>query len=113
MKKILILVIGIILFYSCEKFGREKEERRCPLLTAEAVPAKVSDSFRTKYPNTNVEKWYNKDNEGFFAVFNSAGTKKVSLFNNEGGFVNENKLDDDEGYNENENGCEIDDEDED
>lgn len=92
MKKILlaILIYAPLIFFACEKEGKDKEENLCPVVAAESVPQIVKDSFALRYPATNVTTWFNKDSVAFCAHFiTSANIEKLAQFANNGSFIKE------------------------
>ncbi len=92
MKKLFLLVVisASLIFFSCEKEGRNKEENLCPVVAASAVPQAVKDSFALRYPITNVTTWFNKDSVAFCAHFiTSANVEKLAEFANNGSFIME------------------------
>ena len=97
MKKLLIIVLGISLFTACEKRDRH-HKKSCATVNSGAVPSQVTSGFKTKYPGVTVEKWYNKNNNGYAAQFTSNGKKTITSFNNNGVIVNENSNNNQQGY---------------
>ena len=104
MKKLVMIALGALLFSACEKLDRKEKE--CSVVDNANVPAVVNESFRAKYPTLSVEKWFDKDGNGFAALFTSGGSKKISVFNADGGFVKEQNAEEDEN-DDHEKGCEI------
>ena len=93
---------------SCEK----DNENLCPVVSAKDVPSSVISTFQGKYPNTIAETWFNKDNQGYCAVFTFNGKETKALFDNNGNFQKEEI--DQEGDHEDDdddNGCKCDTED--
>lgn len=92
MKKILLItaVSVAVIFFACNKEGKEKSEKLCPVVAASAVPQVVKDSFAVRYPATNVITWFNKDSVAFSAYFKtSANIEKLAEFANNGSFIKE------------------------
>lgn len=92
MKKVFLLVAvsATILFFSCKKDGKEKDENLCPVVAASLVPQVVKDSFAVRYPATSVTTWFNKDSVAFCAFFiTSANVEKLARFANNGLFIKE------------------------
>ncbi len=111
MKKLLVILIGLATLSACEKGNLfDKKDKPCAIVTAETMPSSVTTSFQTKYPGIAVEKWFNKDNTGYCALFNLNGKKTLSQFNNEGSFVKEETEVEQEGNhqdgNDKDSGCE-------
>lgn len=92
MKKLLAIVLTLVTLVSCEKLdllSKHKKDKPCAVVAAETMPSKVTASFQTKYLGVTVEKWFNKDNNGYCALFTLNGKKTLSQFNNDGVFLNE------------------------
>ena len=93
------------LIIACEK---KDIKNICPVVSEKALPVSVSSAFQQKYPNVVVEKWFNKDNNGYCAIFKSNGKDTKVLFDNVGNFQKE-EVDDNGNSNhhdDNDNGCE-------
>lgn len=88
MKKIILILIGVTALVACKK-EEEGKKNPCMVVNSEAVPTAISSAFQTKYQNTTVEKWFNKDNAGYSALFVLNGKQTLSQFNNDGKFVKE------------------------
>jgi hypothetical protein len=93
MKKV-ILILAAAALASCQKPGMEESENEetanaCTVVTNEAVPAVVQDAFLAKYPQNAAEKWFNKDDQGFSALFTQNGSRTVAQFDNDGAFRTE------------------------
>jgi hypothetical protein len=69
MKTLIIALMLVCSFYSCEKEGHEKEKPQCPSVSADAVPQDVKTSFQTLYPTESVLFWFEKDPIGYCAYF--------------------------------------------
>ncbi len=113
MKKLIVILISFTILTACEKvnlFERNKKDKLCPIVTTETIPSSVSTTFQTKYPGVVVEKWFNKDNTGYCALFTLNGKKTLSQFNNDGRFVKEEAEVDQQGNHQDDNskdsGCE-------
>lgn len=107
---VLILAIATIVV-SCEK---EKESKNlCPVISEKAVPSSVISAFQQKYPNVIIEKWFNKDNKGYCAMFTFNGKETKALFDNNGNFQNEEIDNEGEHKDNDDNGCECETENED
>ncbi len=92
MKTLLILAFGLVALVSCEKgnlFDNNKKDKACPVVAVESIPENVNTSFQTKYPGATVDKWFNKDNKGYCALFILNSKKTLSQFNNDGEFIKE------------------------
>ena len=92
MKRIfLITAVSVaVIFFACNKEGKEQSEKLCPVVAASAVPQVVKDSFTVRYPTTNVIIWFNKDSVAFSAYFKtSANIEKLAEFANNGSFIKE------------------------
>lgn len=87
-----VIILSVIFLVSCEKMGmRDRDDdRKCEYVANESVPVQVQTSFKNKYPQNTPEKWFNKDNKGFTAVFTQNGNKMLSQFDNDGTFKAEN-----------------------
>ena len=88
MKKIVAIAIGLTMLVACEKMDNKKN-KPCPIVTKETIPPAVITSLDAKYPGNSVEKWFNKDNSGYCALFTLNGKKTLAQFNNDGTFVKE------------------------
>ncbi len=91
MKKILLLAFlsAPFIFFACEK-NKEKAENHCPVVSANAVPQVVKDSFAIRYPGNTVTTWFNKDSVAFCAYFVTiASVEKLAEFSNNGSFIRE------------------------
>jgi hypothetical protein len=88
-----IVVLSVIFLASCEKMGMhdrdDDDNKACECVSNESVPSAVQSGFKTKYPQLTVDKWFNKDNSGYAAVFTQNGTRMLSEFNNSGTFQTE------------------------
>ena len=90
MKKLFAMIVaGTILFFSCNKEGKDKAETLCPVVAANLVPQVVKDSFAVRYPGTTVTTWFNKDNVAFCAFFTISNVEKLAEFANNGTFIKE------------------------
>ena len=92
MKKIFLIaaVFVSVIFFACNKEGKEKSEKLCPVVAAGSVPQVVKDAFTVKYPATNVITWFNKDSVAFCAYFKTtANIEKLAEFANSGSFIKE------------------------
>jgi hypothetical protein len=89
-----IVVLSVIFLASCEKMGMhdrdDDDNRTCECVANESVPSQVQSGFKTKYPQLTADKWFNKDDNGYAAVFTQNGTKMLSEFDNNGTFKMEN-----------------------
>ncbi len=101
------------LIASCDKWDLFEENHKakpCPTVSSEAIPAKVQMAFQHEYPEVNVETWYNKDNNGYVALFAMNSQKKLAYFDNNGKFQQEGFQGEQEGeHQDNDNdddGCE-------
>lgn len=113
MKKLLVFLIGLTILSACEKgnlFEKNKKDKPCAIVTPETMPSSVTTAFQKKYPGVTVEKWFNKDNTGYCALFTLNGKKTLTQFNNDGGFVREETEVEQQGNhqdgNNNDSGCE-------
>ena len=62
----------------------------CPVVNPEAVPFTVLAAFQNKYPSDTVITWFNKDNSGYCAYFETKDfVDKIVQFTNSGAFINE------------------------
>lgn len=86
MKHFLVILALVITFASCEK---KEQKVLCPVVSLDAVPAAVVSTFHEMYPNVTADKWFNKDNIGYSALFTINGTQKLIQFDNTGKFVKE------------------------
>lgn len=88
-----IVILSVIFLASCEKMGMrdrdDDDDKTCECVANESVPSQVQNGFKTKYPQLTADKWFNKDNDGFAAVFTQNGTKMLSEFDNSGTFKSE------------------------
>ncbi|MBI4932168.1 MAG: hypothetical protein HY841_15525 [Bacteroidetes bacterium] len=89
MKKLLIISVAVLLFASCEKLGMGKKHKTCATVSADAVPAAVTKAFSDKHPGIAVTNWFNKDDKGYAARFNSRGKDALDFFDNNGNFQKE------------------------
>ena len=87
MKYLVLLPLFAIAFASCDK--NEDTKNVCPVIAAEGLPKVVTSAFSAKYNGVSVQKWFNKDNKGYCALFTVTGTKKLAQFDNDGNFVKE------------------------
>ena len=80
----------VVIITSCQKI-KEKMHKDIPCATvnSETVPQTVKDSFTRQYPGTNVNTWFNKDNNGYSALFTQNGTLIIAQFNNDGVLIKE------------------------
>ncbi len=105
-----ILAIATIIA-SCEKENEHKT--LCPVISEKAVPSSVKSIFQEKYPNVTVKNWFNKDNNGYCALFIFNGKKTKALFDNNGSFQKEEVEQKGKHEDDDDNGCECETEDED
>ena len=89
MKQLIILSISVLFLASCEKLGLEKKDKPCPVLAATAVPDAVIKAFQAKHPGITAKTWFNKDNKGCTALFDSSGKDGLDFFDNNGVFQKE------------------------
>jgi len=87
MNKVLILLFSAFALSSCEM--EDEKDRPCPIVASEKIPDEVMTGFKTEYPADSVITWFNKDNNGYVALFNHNNTKKLAQFDNKGIFVKE------------------------
>lgn len=120
MKKLILLLSVVAILGSCEKikslnpFQKEKETKnQCAVVSAELLPAAVSDSFKVKYPGATVSSWFNKDNTGYCAIITYNSQQMKVMFDNNGKFVSEeveidngNQTGNHQDANSNDSGCE-------
>jgi hypothetical protein len=90
-----IVVLSVLFLVSCEKAGMrdhddDDDAKKCECVSNESVPATVQTAFKNKYTQNTAEKWFNKDNKGFTALFTQNGTKTLAQFDNDGTFRTEN-----------------------
>ena len=111
MKKLLIISISILFLASCEKLGLEKKDKPCPVVAATAVPDAVIKAFQTKHPGITVKTWFNKDNNGYTALFDSNGKEALDFFDNSGNLQKEEIDGDNQNGNHDDDGCECETED--
>ncbi len=108
MKKIAVILISILFIASCEKNVKipffHKKAKPCPSVSSESVPSSVKESFVQKYPGITVEKWFDKGDKGYAAVFSKNNTKNLAAFENNGNFIDEQNGDNNDGDNNQENG---------
>ena len=89
MKKLLIVCgIGLI-FASCEKLGIEPKHKPCSTVTLDAIPASVVSAFEARHPGTTAKTWFNKDDKGYVALFDSNGKDGLDFFDKDGNFQKE------------------------
>lgn len=100
-----ILAIATIVI-SCEKENEHKN--LCLVISEKAVPSSVSSAFQEKYSNVVVEKWFNKDNNGYCALFTFNGKETKALFSNFGNFQKEEVDQKGEHEDNDDNGCKCD-----
>ena len=93
MKKIALIGLVALVFAACHKMERGHEDTPCPVVSTESVPKNVKEAFTTKYPGAIVSTWFNKDNNGFTAMFTQNGNETYAQFNNDGAFINEDNYD--------------------
>lgn len=105
MKNLLLFAFIAISFASCEK---EDPENLCPVVDKGALPKVVTSAFETKYPNVTVEKWFNKDNKGYYALAHINGLKTLVQYDKEGNFINEDVRDQGDDNQDDDDGCECD-----
>jgi hypothetical protein len=89
-----IVILSVIILASCQKANMTEDESEtsantCQIVSHEAVPPAVQQAFATKYPDLTVEKWFNKDDKGFTAVFTRSENKTLAQFDNDGTFRTE------------------------
>ena len=98
MKTLLIFatVSASVFFSSCKKEVVDKEKNSCPVVDVSAVPDVVKNSFNTRYPGISVATWFNKDNNSFCAYFIINGGDELAQFANDGNFITEQILTDEE-----------------
>ena len=89
MKKLIIISISVLFLASCEKLGLEKKHKPCATVSQDAVPTSVVSAFQTKHPGISAKKWFNKDNNGYTALFDSNGKEALDFFDNSGNFQKE------------------------
>jgi hypothetical protein len=76
MKKLLFIVCSLFLFSSCEKFEFERRDKcKCEKVVVEKVPTVIISSFKTKYPEAQVDVWYKISKKEYAAAF------KTDIFN--------------------------------
>jgi hypothetical protein len=84
-------ILSLIFFASCEKFEKHEDEpRTCACVNNESVPENVRSSFMNRYPQNTPEKWFNKDDQGYVALFTKDNSRTMVQFNNDGSFKTEN-----------------------
>ena len=106
MKKILFILVVAATFVSCKK--ENDNDNLCPSVSEKAVPPSVSNALREKYPTAIVEKWFNKDNKGYCALFTYNGKETKVLFDNNGIFQKQEIEGIDEKDDIDKDGCECD-----
>ena len=114
MKKLLIISISILFLASCEKLGLDKKHKPCATVSQDGVPSAVVSAFQTKHPGIAVKTWFNKDNNGFTALFDSNGKDALDFFDNSGNFQKEEIDNDQQGDHQDDDddkGCECETED--
>ncbi len=115
MKTLLITFALAMIFASCEKENEHNDD--CPVISEKLIASAVSQAFKEKYSTAVVDKWFNKDNTGYCALFIIDGRKMLSQFSNDGTFVHEEADVEQEGEHENnddkDSGCECESDDED
>lgn len=95
MKKIVTIAISLTMLVACSKmennnpFSKKEKHNSCAVVGSDVISANVLTAFQAKYPNATVDKWFNKDNTGFCALFTISGNKTLAQFNNDGSFVKE------------------------
>ncbi len=94
MKNLFFFITGmVLLLFSCKKieniFEHHHKDTPCPVISASAVPDGTLKAFQSKHPGIIPDKWFNKDNNGYAALFNSNGTKGLDFFDNNGNFQKE------------------------
>lgn len=99
MKNSIILVLGLLFVgVSCDK-DDDDVQKLCPEVSRTEVPVEVLNAFDAKYPNTNVEKWFKKDDGAHCALITLNNVKTLTEFKDNGTFVEEeieNENDDDD-----------------
>ncbi|MEO7310675.1 MAG: hypothetical protein ABIX01_09765 [Chitinophagaceae bacterium] len=103
MKKILFILAIATIGVACEK--EHEHKNLCPVVSEKAIPTSVSSAFQGKYPNVIVEKWFNKDNKGYCALFNLNGKETKVLFDNIGNFQKEEMDQKGQHEDDDDNGC--------
>ncbi len=95
MKKVVFISAAVLIALSaCE---RERHVPKCPVVAEASIPKAVTTAFYAKYDGTfesashitKVEKWFNKDNKAYAALFMHGGKKTLSFFDNNGNFEQE------------------------
>ena len=101
MKKISALAVAMLFVAGCQNFdlnpfdsNKEDTPNPCPTVSADAVPAAVTSAFQELYPQVTVTTWFNKDNTGYCALFTDHSIKKLVRISNDGTFVNEELITD-------------------
>lgn len=90
MKKLFLIAVTAIFFASCEKLDfLDKKDKPCPVVAQDGVPTAVVSAFQTKHPGVTVKTWFNKDNNGFAAMFDNNGKDALDFFDNSGNFQKE------------------------
>jgi len=92
MKKLLFIAIAIVLLSACTKDITTKPQ--CPVLSADNVLVAVKESFKTTYPASTADTWYNKDDKAYVASFMDGNSKKLAYFGNSGTLL-KTEIDDD------------------
>lgn len=116
-KAILILmIVGTLFIASCEKanpFKKNKKVKAYTVVSSEAVPQPVKNTYAARYSGATVETWYKKNNTTFAAKSNLNSQVAFALFSNVGDFIKEGPEVEDEVENEMEDEDENESEDED
>lgn len=89
MNKSLLLLFSFSILASCSKWDTCHKENKCPVVSQDQVPLPVTESFNSRYPDTPVSIWYNKDEKGYCAFFESQGQVAKANFGNNGSFLSE------------------------
>ncbi len=88
MKRLLLFFLVLFVLSSCSELTMisvfHGNESKWTEAKKEEVPALVLESFKSKYPNANVDKWYRISKSQFVASFQKDNNKTFAIISANG-----------------------------